>query len=127
MKIRKIITTVSGIMMAAFLMLPTNAWTGNNKHYITTETIPISLYKTGHVQIQPSINDGGYHYARGIIDYLSDISVGTVYTAFGRSASDSRIYSKSHTLLNFDGFKCYNTRFSFRSNKVAHGSSYWPV
>ena len=34
-KIRKIITTVSGIMMAAVLALPAEAWTGNNKkiHY----------------------------------------------------------------------------------------------
>ena len=127
MKIRKIITTVSGIVMAAVLVFPAEAWTGNNKKYITTETIPISVYKTGHVQIQSSINDGGYHYARGIIDYLSDISVGTIYTAFGRSASDSRIYSTSHTLLDFDGFTYYNAKFTFRCDKVAHGSSYWPV
>ena len=128
MKIRKIITTVSGIMMAAVLALPAEAWTGNNTYSTSNETQSGDIWKKAFVQIQPSHNDGGYHYARGIIDYHSSlVGDGHAYTAYGKSASDSKKYTKTYRLQITNGSISYETSFQFRAVKVAHGSLYWPV
>ena len=94
-KIRKIITTVSGIMMAAVFVFPAEAWTGNNTYSTSNETQSGDIWKKAFVQIQPFHNDGGYHYARGIIDYHSSlVGDGHAYTDFGKSASDSKNIQK---------------------------------
>ena len=128
MKMRKIVTTVFGIMIVAVLALPANAWTGNNYHSTTNFYIGGELWRKGFVQIQPSTNDGGYHYAQGFIDYYSSyVGGGTVHTALGRSASDSRKYTKSYSLQVTNGDNTYTTSFSYRATKIADGSSYWPA
>ncbi len=128
MKIIKVITAVFTVMMLAVLTIPANAWTGNNYYATTNFYNGSDLWRKGFVQIQPSTNDGGYHYAQGFIDYSSShVGSGTVYTAVGKSASDSKKYTKSYSLQVTNGNITYSTSFSYRATKIAHGSSYWPA
>ncbi len=109
--------------MFAVFTKSVNAWMENNSHSLTTTQSGQDTYLKARVQIQPSHNDRGYHYARGTISWSGHTN-GSVHTSYRTSASDNHIYSKSKTLLIYDHVRgeSYNYSFSFTAEKVRHGA-----
>ena len=118
------------VFIFSFFTNSVDAWTGNNTYDQYTYQSGQDTYLRGKVQIQPSHNDGGYHYARGTIAWSGHTN-GSVHTSYGSSASDNHIYSKSKTLLIYDHVRgeSYNYSFTFTAEKVRHGApgSAWPA
>jgi len=127
-KINKITLTLGLVLgMITIGSINASAWTGSN-YYDNWETYG-GLYHNGEVQVKPSYNDGGYHYAQGyfIFDNGADGRVAT-YTEMGTSKQDGRLLYK---------YKQYRDRwtleevpkvtFNVGAAKVPYGSNMWPI
>lgn len=120
------------ILMAVIMSLPMVAH-ASSPNYATNDHQDMSIYYYGYVQCQPSYNDGGFHAARGYLRYwrynLLGVIVedtGRLYTAYGTSATDSRILSRSHTFTDSIIPNPYKTQFRYGFDWIPHGSSDWP-
>ena len=107
-----------------------HAWDGSINYYDHSEP-GIGLYHYFTVQIQPSYNDSGYHYARGYwtVSGGADGSV-TIDTGWGASASDSRILGTyNYQYRDYWDFSHGDEVVTayIHSVTVPHGAGYWPI
>ena len=130
-KIKQLLTIVL-FTCALLLITPfvAKGWTGPNwyKHWETPFDF-FGLYHHGEMEIQPSYNDGGYHYARGsfTFDNGPDGKVVT-YTDWGSGPNDNRIYNAYKKYNDFWDFQPRpGVTFNYSSVKAKVGSPYWPV
>ncbi|VYU69761.1 hypothetical protein [Clostridium tertium] len=128
-KINKIILTLGLTLgLSTIGNINVSAWTGNNT-FRNWESSPIGLYHYGEVQVQPSYNDGGYHYAQGTMIFNNGAEGRVVVsTEMGTSKRDGRILYKYREYR--DRWTTANVpavTFNITATKVPYGSNMWPA
>ena len=124
--VKRIISACCAAMILVAMLLTVayaSAWN------YATSTERMQLYYDVYVQIKSSFNENGQHAARGYIRYRNGVpaDTGRLYTAYGNSASDSAIHSKSYTYTDsLDPFAA-KVAFNYGFTWVPHGSPDWPV
>ena len=129
----KFTVTMSCFIILLLLLGFATAFAYGSPNYATNDHYDLLHYR-GYVQCQPSYNDGGRHAARGYIRYFRyDIQGGIVgdtgrlYTEYGRSANDSRIYSRSTVYTDSLMPNPLKTQFYYGFDWVPDGTGIWPV
>ncbi len=119
----------SAILLVLFISLIfyNYAMAGGVNYGTSTETLQF-IYE-GYVQCQPSYNDGGYNAARAYLRYQNGIGgdTGRLYTSYGYSATDSNIYSRSHTYYDTLNPFADPVIFNYGFDYVPVGIGVWPV
>ena len=117
MRIPKLMFLV--ILVVTIMSLPMVAH-ASSPNYATNDHQPMSIYYYGYVQCQPSYNEDGFHAARGYLRYWRyDLQgnivedTGRLYTAYGTSATDSRIISRPYTFTDSIIPNPYKTQFRY--------------
>ena len=99
-----------------------------NKYYTSAFGSGNTTYLKAYVQVKPSVNDGGYHYARGWLCYTSayaGVSNVYKYTGYGSSASDTTIYSTSVNMVAIRNGQSFSASATFGAEKIPEGAI-WP-
>lgn len=123
---KKIILTLSSLMLMAVLV-STTVFAYNPNYGESIERF--QYFYNGYVQCQPSYNDGGYHATRSYLRYENGMwgDTGRLYTSYGRSPEDSRIYSRSKTYDDSLNPWAPVVEFDYGFDYVPYGSGAWPL
>ena len=128
-KLKKLsIIALSGAAIFSMFNVTPSAWTGPNwaKSF---DADAIGLVLVGQVNVKPSYNDGGYHYAQGYMTFLNGEEGRVVkYTEMGRNKYDSRNLFKEYRYKDIWNLEDNpEMEWYYSSVKVPTGGAWWPI